>query len=538
MSGPATAPAATQSPSVRTAVELESVDCVTSGGPSIIMPVSESSLAAAPATPSTTAPVVVAVPTAASASASASTATGKRLRSDNSFTSVDDDDVQSVAVVKKRPRGRPPKSTTVVTTFPAARRGLKTVNKGMGGGKVRDVGSGDDLLKPSSHIPTPAVGTLPPPPSTSTADLKQFEALVSTSVAAQLAPLLATISSLQTELQLVKAAVAKLSTQVSDTADTLLAATTAAVAATASSATSHGFGRSDSSIHASQQPAETVHQPEATAPKYAPRSGNQSYGLRTGNIHKPQQDAVAAMYLDLNKKQQRSNNIVISGLPPSDSDNDAAFQLLQTEFGWDSERWPGASIVKCRRLGKPQLNKVQPLLVTLHSREQAEYHIHNARLLRDSVNLFLNISVSENIYINADLTPAEAKAAFELRTQRRERMPREQTSQTQIKSSAKSGTIRLVYRSRNAATGSGTYTDQLHHQVAEPDIHRLGGLTAGDGSSSGSSLAAFVTSLNSSPPVSTSQSATHTSPPSVPVTPTVTHGVLSPVVTGSCASRK
>ena len=47
------------------------------------------------------------------------------------------------------------------------------------------------------------------------------------------------------------------------------------------------------------------------------------------------------MYLDLNKKQQRSNNIVIGGLPPSDSDSDAAFQLLQTEFGWDIRQMAG-----------------------------------------------------------------------------------------------------------------------------------------------------------------------------------------------------
>ena len=187
----------------------------------------------------------------ASASASTSTTTGKRLRSDNSFTSVDDDDVHCCCRQEEAAR-----QTTQVYHgchhLSGRSERLKECAQGEGRGRVKDVGSGDGPLKPfrtSLHQPSVHCHRC----LTSTADWKQFEALVSTSVAAQLAPLLATISILQTELQLVKAAVAKLSTQVNDTADTLLAATTAAVAATASSATSHGFGCSDSSTHASLQ---------------------------------------------------------------------------------------------------------------------------------------------------------------------------------------------------------------------------------------------------------------------------------------------
>jgi len=75
-------------------------------------------------------------------------------------------------------------------------------------------------------------------------------------------------------------------------------------------------------------------------------------------------DAVTAMYVDLHRKQQRSNNIVITGLHNSDNDSAFVTKLLEEEFGCDTELWPGVSVARCQRLGKLQDNKLQSLRLT------------------------------------------------------------------------------------------------------------------------------------------------------------------------------
>ena len=137
------------------------------------------------------------------------------------------------------------------------------------------------------------------------------------------------------------------------------------------------------------------------------------------------QDAVTSMYVDLLRKQHRSNNIVVSGLQYSDNDAVLVTKLLEEEFGCDTELWPGVSVARCQRLGREQNNKIRPLLVTLDSRDQAEYYIKNARYLRSSNNP----EVKCNVYINADLTPSEAKAAYEMRMERKHNQPREPSGQ-------------------------------------------------------------------------------------------------------------
>jgi len=93
------------------------------------------------------------------------------------------------------------------------------------------------------------------------------------------------------------------------------------------------------------------------------------------------QQAVTAMYIDLKKKQQRSNNIIISGLPASDNDAKSVIDLLRSEFECDIEDWPGVNILRCKRLGGQQNNKIQPLLVTLGSRDQAAYYVKKRQIL-------------------------------------------------------------------------------------------------------------------------------------------------------------
>lgn len=160
----------------------------------------------------------------------------------------------------------------------------------------------------------------------------------------------------------------------------------------------------------------------------------------TSEVHGVQHDAVAAMYVDLNRKQRRSNNIVISGLSMSDCD-EKAVEVLRSEFSCDTELWPGVSITKCMRLGKQQENKDQPLLVVLKYREQAEYFVKNARYLR-SLN---NAEVRKRVYINADMTPSEARAAYEMRAMKKQRAQRVHSAPIQNQSTVG----RLFYRSRN-----------------------------------------------------------------------------------------
>jgi len=168
----------------------------------------------------------------------------------------------------------------------------------------------------------------------------------------------------------------------------------------------------------------------------------------TGSARDIRQDAVTAMYVDLNKKQQRSRNIVISGLSATSDDTLRVTELLKTEYEWDVNDWPGVNVARCHRVGKPQINKPQPLIVTLSSSEQAAYYVKNAKFLRGSSDK----SVKESVFINADLTPSESKAAYELRLQRRQRQSRQQARSDQ--SQQQSG--RVFYRSSNATMQTST----------------------------------------------------------------------------------
>jgi hypothetical protein len=120
---------------------------------------------------------------------------------------------------------------------------------------------------------------------------------------------------------------------------------------------------------------------------------------------------VAAVYVDQKKKDNRANNIVISGLQPSHSvsDQDVVSNLCHAELNITPD------IVQCKRLGKSTAGKIQPLLVVLRSPELAEEIVCNARQLRKSQHE----AIRQNVFINRHLTPAESRAAYELRCQRR-----------------------------------------------------------------------------------------------------------------------
>lgn len=126
-----------------------------------------------------------------------------------------------------------------------------------------------------------------------------------------------------------------------------------------------------------------------------------------------QRSIVSAVHADLQMKQKRSNNIVISGLKTTGCDDEKMIVagMIWNEFGKE------VSVKSCRRLGKKIANRTQNLLVILSTADDATFLIRSARALRQSDNEY----VRSNIYINADLTPAEAQAAYEARCVRRQR---------------------------------------------------------------------------------------------------------------------
>ena len=144
---------------------------------------------------------------------------------------------------------------------------------------------------------------------------------------------------------------------------------------------------------------------------------NQSYASITVRRPVPlssalKQAVVSAVYRDFEDKDRRSKNVVINGMPTSTGDDVTAVrELLATEF--DQE----FNVVKCRRLGRFQSGKLQPLLVTMESDVQAAYITRNAKILRQSSRE----SVRRSVFINPDLTRAEAFTAYQNRCERRQR---------------------------------------------------------------------------------------------------------------------
>lgn len=123
------------------------------------------------------------------------------------------------------------------------------------------------------------------------------------------------------------------------------------------------------------------------------------------------QAVVSAVYADFEEKDRRAKNVVISGLSVSSvSDKISVERLCQSEFGFLP------NVVRCRRLGQFRSGHVQPVLTVLQTVDEADYLIRNAKSLRQSSDPVIRGSV----YINADLTKAEALAAYNRRCRRRE----------------------------------------------------------------------------------------------------------------------
>ena len=111
---------------------------------------------------------------------------------------------------------------------------------------------------------------------------------------------------------------------------------------------------------------------------------------------------------------QRNVVVVVHGLHPREDvdDCDLFLQLCEDHL----ECKPYINRTKCRRLGKktPPEGRSKPLLVVLESESSAQELIRKSYSLRAGYD-----DEVKNIYINRDLTPAKALAAYEVRRKRR-----------------------------------------------------------------------------------------------------------------------
>jgi len=121
---------------------------------------------------------------------------------------------------------------------------------------------------------------------------------------------------------------------------------------------------------------------------------------------------------DINR---RKCNVVISGLPEC-IDDSVSDEAIFTQFCEENLTVkPSLAKAGCRRLGRVRVPDGQPrrLLVHLRTEDSAAALLSSGRLLRQSSNPQVKA-----VYVNPDLSPAEAKLAYENRQRRRERLKR------------------------------------------------------------------------------------------------------------------
>jgi hypothetical protein len=110
---------------------------------------------------------------------------------------------------------------------------------------------------------------------------------------------------------------------------------------------------------------------------------------------------------------RRKRNVIISGLLESAQHND--IDLVKKLCSTELDFCPSIAHPGTRRLGTRNDNKPRRLLVSLENEVQARDLLTRSRNLRNSSNNY----IANNVYINPDLSPEDAKAAFERRQSRR-----------------------------------------------------------------------------------------------------------------------
>lgn len=119
---------------------------------------------------------------------------------------------------------------------------------------------------------------------------------------------------------------------------------------------------------------------------------------------------LATIHKEMAEKQKRAANVIVYGLSAVQDKTDV--ELFAEFMENNLAVKPAFNRDSLRRIGKGDGGKVRPLLVTMSSSIAAADVIASAKDRRNTL---------KPVYINPDLTPAEAQAAFEQRVQRRER---------------------------------------------------------------------------------------------------------------------
>ena len=124
------------------------------------------------------------------------------------------------------------------------------------------------------------------------------------------------------------------------------------------------------------------------------------------------EDLMAAIYIEQKNKAKRASSFMITGLQTDNvkGDTELVVELCRNEFNVDVD------IASTKQVGQLRDAKPKLLMVNLRTESEAQHIISSARQLRSS----LDSNVKANVYINANLTPAEAKASYELRQRRRQ----------------------------------------------------------------------------------------------------------------------
>ena len=121
------------------------------------------------------------------------------------------------------------------------------------------------------------------------------------------------------------------------------------------------------------------------------------------------------VYRTLRDVNRRKQNVVVSGLSETTGTDDRAEFIKLCETYLSSKPY----VIKCERIGRIVDARPRRLLVRLSSESAAAELLRSARTLRRASD-----SSVTNIYINPDLSPMEAKLAFEARQRRREHVAR------------------------------------------------------------------------------------------------------------------
>ena len=110
------------------------------------------------------------------------------------------------------------------------------------------------------------------------------------------------------------------------------------------------------------------------------------------------------------EREKRCKNVIITGLPQVSGMSDSE---MVSKFCKDNLAVK-PHLLNCRRVGRSVPGKPRLLKVTLDNEHSVDDLIESSFTLRHSDD-----SLAKRVYINRDLTPMEAEAAYESRQKRK-----------------------------------------------------------------------------------------------------------------------